>query len=116
LDSNDVLYDRPQVIGPDGVSRPVGRNVGVSPSFSNVDLRLTRNFSIKERYAVSVIAEVFNLFNRVNIDQFNRIFQRDADGNFNLPPQESGRYIVTRNRYLSSFSPRLFQFGVRLTF
>lgn len=116
LNSNDVLFDRPNVVGPDGVSRAVGRNVGVSPSFANIDLRLTRNFSIKERFALSVIAEVFNLFNRVNIDQFNRIYQRNADGRFNLPPQDDGRYIVPRSRYLSSFAPRLFQFGVRVTF
>ncbi len=116
LNFNDIPFDRPEVVGPDGVRRPVGRNAGITPGFANVDFRLTRTLSFKEKINCLLIAEVFNLFNRVNIDQINRFFPLDPSGNFNLPSQENGRYIVTRDRYLSSFSPRLFQFGVRVTF
>jgi hypothetical protein len=107
MDGDGGLGDRPNGIG---------RNAGISPGFANVDLRLTRSVTLKENYRVQVFAEIFNLFNRVNISQFARVFPPDSQGNFNLPRQEDGRFIVPRENFLNAFPPRQCQFGFRLTF
>lgn len=107
--------------GDGGLSdRPLGlgRNVGVTPGFASVDFRLTRNITFRDNYKIQAFAEVFNLFNRLNINPnlINRTFLPDAQGNFNLPAQENGRYILTPNRFRGGFAPRQFQLGFRLTF
>ncbi len=94
----------------------IGRNAGITPGFATFDLRLSRTFSFKERYRLNLSIEGFNLFNKVNISQINNIFPPDANGNFNLPPQEGGRYIVPKSRYTNAFSPRQFQIGMRFNF
>ncbi len=97
---------------PDGL----GRDVGITPGFATVDIRITRTIKIKEKYRIEGIAEIFNLFNRVNISTFSRTFPPDASGNSTLPPQEGGRYIVTPDRFRGAFSPRQCQFGFRFMF
>ncbi len=111
--SGDALAptDRPLV---GGVS--IGRNTGILPGFTNVDLRLTRTVSIKENVKVYGFVEVFNLFNHTNISEVNRIFPADSNGKFTLPPQDNGRYKALPERYNNSFSARQLQFGFRLTF
>ncbi len=108
----DLNGDFPPADRPAGV----GRDVGITPGFANVDLRLKRDITVKERYHLSAIAEAFNLFNRVNINDFDDIFPPDDQGNFQLPPKQGGRYIVTPNRYRGSSPARQFQLGFRLSF
>ncbi len=98
--------------------RPAGiaRNAGIAPNFANVDLRLTKSLVFKDRYKVQLVAETFNLFNRVNISEIDRVFGPNPDGTFSLPAQENGRYIAPKSRYRNAFSPRQFQFGFRLNF
>ncbi|MFY9225335.1 MAG: TonB-dependent receptor [Blastocatellia bacterium] len=103
--------DRPFM---NGVS--IGRNLGITPGFANVDVRLTRKFNIKEKYQIEGIFEAFNLFNRVNISDFARTFPPDTQGNFNLPPQSDGRFIVTPDRFRGAFASRQLQLGFRFTF
>jgi hypothetical protein len=107
------LGDRPLV---GGVS--LGRNVGIAPGFANLDLRIMKTVPIKDRVEIKAIVEVFNLFNRVNInpDEIDRVFLPDAQLNFQLPPKSNGRYIVTPDRYRGAFAPREFQLGLRLSF
>lgn len=90
----------------------LGRNVGISPGFANVDLRVTRNISFAERAKVQLFFETFNLFNRVNIVDFGRVFRPGTP----LPPQEGGRFIVTPDRFRRSAPARQIQFGFRLQF
>lgn len=94
----------------------LGRNAGVTPGFVNVDVRLQRTFNIKERYRIEGFAEAFNLFNRVNISEVDGTFPADAQGNFNLPKQENGRYIAPASHFRNAFAPRQFQLGLRLSF
>ncbi|MBI4854348.1 MAG: TonB-dependent receptor [Acidobacteria bacterium] len=94
----------------------LGRNVGVMPGFASVDLRLSRSIQINEKLKFQVIAECFNLFNRVNISEVDRVFPKDSQGNFHLPKQENGRFTAPNERYRNAFAPRQFQFGFRLTF
>lgn len=110
--NGDILPgDRPLV---GGVS--IGRNVGITPGFATVDLRISRKIKIKERFQAKAIAEVFNLFNRTNINDFNRVFPPDAQGNFNLPPKEGGRFTITPDRFRSAFASRQFQVGIQISF
>jgi hypothetical protein len=109
--------DRPSV-GADGVlivpgpfqSGNLGRNRGVTRSFMQLDLRVTRNIRFGERFRLELIAEGFNLFNRFNqaaaspfFDDVNAFGQRASDG----------RYF---SRATAAFDPRQFQFGLKLNF
>lgn len=88
----------------------LGRNVGISPGYANVDLRLTRSMEIKERAQLHLFIEAFNLFNRVNITDFGRVFLPGTP----LPPVEGGRFVVTPDRYRAASAARQVQFGFRL--
>ncbi|MBI4851999.1 MAG: carboxypeptidase regulatory-like domain-containing protein [Acidobacteria bacterium] len=103
--------DRPLV---GGVS--IGRNTGITPGFANVDLRALRKVKFNERYEIQGLVEVFNLFNRTNINELNRVFPPDAQGNFSLPAKDGGRFTITPDRFRSAFSSRQLQLGVRLSF
>jgi hypothetical protein len=98
--------------------RPLGiaRNAGITPGFANVDLRLTRKIKFKDKLQIEGFVETFNLFNRVNISELDRVFPRDSQNKFNLPKQKNGRFIATPNRFRNAFAPRQIQFGFRLEF
>ncbi|MBN8722277.1 MAG: TonB-dependent receptor [Acidobacteria bacterium] len=103
------LSDRPTALG---------RNVGLTPGFATIDMRLTRKITFNEKYQIQAFIEGFNMFNRVNINpnSIDRTFPPNAQGGFNLPPQEDGRFIVTPDRFRGAFAPRQFQFGFRFAF
>lgn len=98
--------------------RPLGisRNAGITPGFADIELRLTREFVIGEKLHLQAIVEAFNLFNRVNISQIDNTFLPNSQGQFNLPSQENGRYIVPPDRYRNAFAPRQLQFGFKVLF
>jgi hypothetical protein len=88
----------------------LGRNMGITHSYSSLDMRLMRTVRIGERVRVDIIAEGFNLFNRFNegaasgfIDDVNAFKQR----------AKHGRYY---SRPTASFDPRQFQFGLKVNF
>src|SRR5690242_17924645 len=91
--------DNPQGDRPLVGSNSIARNAGLTPGFANVDFRLTRGVEIQERYKLQGFVEIFNLFNRVNISDFDRNYSPDAQGNFNLPARDGGRFIVPEDRY-----------------
>jgi hypothetical protein len=45
----------------------LGRNALVGPGFADVDLSVFKNFAIKERARLQLRAEMFNVFNRINL-------------------------------------------------
>jgi hypothetical protein len=98
----------------------LGRNAGITKGFSTVDVRLQRNFKFKETMNLQLIAEAFNIFNRVNFntnsDSTNRIFLPNAQGQFVLPNKEGSRFTLPNERYQGAFSPRQFQIGVKVVF
>lgn len=96
----------------------LGRNLGLTPGFANVDLRLTRDLKIRERVTFQGYFEVFNAFNRVNFDP-NKVFRfltSDGNGGFNFPPMEDGRFITTPQTRRAALAPRQLQFGFRISF
>jgi len=91
-------------------SGALGRNAGITHSFADLDMRLTRAIRFGERVRLDLVAEGFNLFNRFNegsaspfIDDVNGFAQRAGNG----------RYF---SRPTASYDPRQFQFGVKLNF
>jgi hypothetical protein len=49
----------------------VGRNVYFGHNLYNEDLRITRDFAIREKYHFQILGEAFNLFNHTNISSVN---------------------------------------------
>lgn len=94
----------------------LGRNVGILPGFASFDMRLIRSVNFNDKVRLEAIAEAFNLFNRTNINEIDRIFSPNAQGGFALPRQKQGRYIAPAARYRGAFAPRQFQLGIKLSF
>lgn len=94
-----------------------GRDIGQGPSYSSVDLRLTRRFSLgSERRTLEFIAEGFNLLNRTNFRSINNVV-----GNITveqLPAEITGnRGPATQPlAFTSAFDARQFQFGLKVNF
>ncbi len=91
-------------------SGTLGRNLGITGNYSSLDLRVTRNVRFGERFRLELIAEGFNLFNRLNegaaspfITDVNAFGVRASDGRY-------------RSRPTAAFDPRQFQFGLKLNF
>ncbi|MEW6735696.1 MAG: TonB-dependent receptor [Acidobacteriota bacterium] len=108
--------DLNQDVSPGDRPAGLGRNAGILPGFANIDLRLTRTFAITERYRLQCIVEGFNVFNRVNIKEIDRVFPPDPMGNFVLPPKQGGHFSTPRERFRGAFAPRQLQIGLRLSF
>ena len=86
-----------------GQGGDLGRNPYEGPGLANVDLNLIKHFSMPwftgEPAELQFRVEVFNLFNRVNLNGVNS----------NLSSGTFGRSV-------GSFLPRIFQFGMRISF
>ena len=65
--------------GVDGIAPPfgcngnLGRNPFTTPNFFQLDLRLSRRFPLGERFKLDVIADAFNLTNRLNVAAVNQL-------------------------------------------
>ena len=70
LSGSDVNGDRHSTN-----DRPVGaaRNTGQGPDFTSFDMRISRRFKMTEHAGVQLLAEGFNLLNRVNYAGVNNI-------------------------------------------
>jgi hypothetical protein len=107
----DINQDRHDI-----TDRPIGagRNTGRGPSFWSVDLRLGREFTLTEGVNIELLAEAFNLFNRLNFASVNNVVGMlappfDVTGRHDrLPTEPLG--------FTSCFDPRRIQLGVRLRF
>jgi hypothetical protein len=88
----------------------LGRDAGITHTFSSLDMRLTRTLRIGERLRLDIIAEGFNLFNRFNEGSASPFFD---DVNSFKQRASNGRYY---SRPTAAFDPRQFQFGLKLNF
>jgi len=67
---NPAAFCVPGAAGCAGPTNPIGnlgRNAFVGPGFADVDLSVIKNIPIKERLKLQLRAEMFNLFNRINL-------------------------------------------------
>ena len=91
-----------------------GRNTGIGPDFWTVDVRLARDFRIKDQLHLEVTAEAFNILNRLNFGSVNNV-----TGNIKPPFDLKGRSDLSPSKplgYTSAMDPRQLQFGVRARF
>jgi Carboxypeptidase regulatory-like domain len=112
LDSNN--NDRPFA---------VGRNTGLGPLFFTTDLRVGRRirFSADKPFALELIFDAFNLFNRANFREVNNV----TSGVLFLSQlgetdvRISGETDNTASQFCgftSAFAPRVIQIGAKLNF
>ena len=67
---NPAAFCIPGAVGCPGTTDPngdVGRNVFTGPGFVDVDFSVFKNFTVKERFRIQLRAEMYNLFNRINL-------------------------------------------------
>jgi hypothetical protein len=100
----DITTGKLTIPGPAEIGS-LGRNVGISPGFASVDMRLSRSISLGEGLKLELISEVFNLFNRVNVSTVNN--------NFRVVTFEEGRF---KSPPTALFDPRQFQFSLKIKF
>ncbi len=92
-----------------------GRNTGRGPGFASFDLRVTKALIFgDDNPRIEVMAEAFNLFNRVNYSGVNNVVGTsltafDVEGDPSLSATEPLGFT-------SAFAPRQIQLGLRLRF
>ena len=67
---NPNAFCTPSSPGCPGTTDPagdVGRNVYTGPGYADVDLSFFKTFTIKERFRLQLRAEMYNVFNRINL-------------------------------------------------
>lgn len=98
------------------------RNTFKGDSYQSVDLRVSREFPVTERFHIQGIAEAFNLLNTVNVRFYNTVYGASDFCPFN--PTASGcsetqfREGSPNQSYgtpRAIFNPRQIQFALRLT-
>jgi hypothetical protein len=92
-----------------------GRNTGRGPGFASFDLRVTKAFILGDRSPrIEVMAEAFNLFNRVNYSGVNNVVGTSLTA-FDVEGDPS-RNASDPLGFTSAFAPRQIQLGLRLRF
>jgi hypothetical protein len=67
---NPSVFCTPGAAGCSGPTNPLGdltRNKYYGPGFSDVDLSIIKNIPLRERLKIQLRAEMYNLFNRINL-------------------------------------------------
>jgi hypothetical protein len=82
----------------------VGRNTGRGFDTASLDLRLSRNFHLTDRFRLEAIVEGFNVLNRANLQLPNNVF-----GTGQTP-------LATFGSPTAAGDPRQIQLGLRLSF
>jgi hypothetical protein len=72
LTNSGATFSVPGIAPPFGCDGNLGRNPFNTPGFFQFDLRLSRRFSLSERWKLDVIADAFNLTNRLNVAAVNQ--------------------------------------------
>ena len=111
--SNDrpsVAADGTLVLPPFFANGSLGRNRGITHTYSSLDMRLMRSLRLGERVKIDLIAEGFNLFNRFNEAAATPLF---SDVNSFRQRSSGGSYY---SRPTAAFDPRQFQFGLKINF
>jgi hypothetical protein len=86
-----------------GCNGNLGRNAFTSPNFFQMDLRLSRRIPLGERFKLDVIADAFNLFNRLNVAAVNQLCDPSAGA------------TCTAGQPTASYDARQFQFALKLS-
>ncbi|MBK9706016.1 MAG: carboxypeptidase regulatory-like domain-containing protein [Acidobacteria bacterium] len=113
--SNPLQYLNPAAFSLPGVGQfgTLGRGAIRGPGLANVDFSVNKNWKVRERFGIQFRAEMFNVFNHVNltgVDGNLSLQQVASDSNFGKSTNGQFGYL-TGNR-----GPREIQFGLKLSF
>ena len=67
INPNAFCIPGPGCAGPRNPNGDLGRNALVGPGFADLDLSIFKNIPLKERFKLQLRAEMFNVFNRINL-------------------------------------------------
>lgn len=87
----------------------LGRNTLIGPDYASFDLRVARDFKLKERVQTTFSVDFFNLYNRVNIRDLNTVY---GAADLSQPPNPTFGFLQPKD----VFNPRQIQFGLKLSF
>lgn len=93
-----------------------GRDIGHGPDMFTTDARLSRQFTINERWQVQALIEGFNLENRTNFRSVNNIVGDVPLSSLPSPVQAFRGDPQDPLAYTSAFDPREFQVGLKVIF
>ena len=103
LDNSGAAFTVPLVAPPAGCDGNLGRNRFVMPNFFEWDMRLSRRIPLGERLKFDIIADAFNLFNRVNVAAVNQLCDPLAGA------------TCSAGQPTASYDARQFQFALKLS-
>jgi TonB dependent receptor-like, beta-barrel len=104
---NQMYKDKKDARGTNIPQLALPANYELGDSFTSQDVRVTKNFEFKERYKISVFAEMFNVFNVANLDGYS--FNLINTNSFGQPTRRSSQVF-------GSGGPRALQIGARVNF
>ena len=104
---NSTYAGKPDARGVTIPSLTLPAHYSLGTSFNSQDLRLTKNFTFRERYKFSVFGEMFNVLNIANLQGFN--FNLASGSAFGQPTSRAGQVF-------GSGGPRAVQIGGRFNF
>jgi len=91
----------------------VSANARFNDTFNSLDLRISKDFHITERFALQAIGEVFNLANKTNV---LGVSNTNYSGFSNTLSGDFGKPVTTAGGIFGSGGPRAFQLAVKLGF
>ena len=102
LTNSGATFAIPGVSPPAGCDGNLGRNRFTTPGFFEVDLRVSKSIPLGERLHIDLIADGFNMFNRLNVLSVNQLCDPTAGA------------TCTAGQPTASYDARQFQFALKL--
>jgi len=103
LANNGSTFSVPGVAPPFGCDGNLGRDAFTSPGFFQIDLRVSKGIPLGERFRLDVIADGFNMLNRLNVAAVNQVCDPALGAS------------CTAGQPTASYDARQFQFALKLT-
>jgi hypothetical protein len=92
---------------PSDPATAIRRNSGTMPMQATVDVRLSKEITLRSRTRLEAMVEVFNLFNRTNFTDINNVF---GTGPYPTVP------LPAYGQFVQAAAPRQAQVAMRITF
>jgi hypothetical protein len=102
LTNTGATFSVPGVAPPAGCDGNLGRNAFTSPGFFQIDLRVSKAVAIGERLHLDLIADGFNMLNRLNVLSVNQLCDPTSGAS------------CSAGQPTASYDARQFQFALKL--
>ena len=103
LANNGSTFSVPGVSPPAGCDGNLGRDAFTSPGFFQIDLRVSKGIPLGERFRFDVIADGFNILNRLNVAAVNQLCDPAAGA------------VCAAGQPTAAYDARQFQFALKLS-